>query len=138
MLHFICLLQLTKDHNNVFICDMGISNLKEIAMTTLMTTANSPRGTFPYMAPELFCRERRGPPVDIYAFGCLVVEVFGAVRVWKGLNAAEIMQKICGTFKCAPISPPVNHLPALIGNVCSACFRMEPNERPLITEVIKI
>ncbi len=108
---------------------MGISNLKEIAKTTLMTTANSPRGTFP---PELFCRERHGPPVDIYAFNCLVVEVLGAVRVWKGLNAAEIIR---GTFKCAPISPPGNHLP---GNVCSACCRTEPNERPLITEVIKM
>ena len=117
---------------------MGISNLKDIAKTTFTTSSNSPWGTFPYMAPELFCRGHRGPPVDVYAFGCLIIKVFGGIRVWKGLTGPEIIQKVCGTFRCAPTPPPVDHLPTVVRSVCSACCSLEPAERPPIADVIQL
>lgn len=108
---------------------MGISNLKEMAKTTLTTSSNGPRGTYPYMAPELFSRDRRGPAVDVYAFGCLVNEVFGGERVWKGLSGPEIMQ-VCGTYNRAPIPPCVAHLPTPIQEICSTCCELEQTKRP--------
>ncbi len=126
---------MSKDHKEVFICDMGISNLKEITKTTLTTTSNGPKGTIPYMAPELFSRGSRGPAVDVYAFGCLVNEVFGERRVWEGLSGPEIMQKVCGTFRRAPVPPSVAHLPTPIQNVCLTCCELEQKERPSITEM---
>lgn len=124
---------MTKDLQGIYICDMGISRLKDMSKTTMTTGSNSPIGTSPYMAPELFSKGHHGTAVDIYAFGCLLIEVFGEQRVWKGLNGPQIMQKVCGTFNCAPMPPLVAHLPLFISSVCSACCELEPANRPSIT-----
>ena len=131
-------MQLSKDYQSVFICDMGISNLKDISKTSLTTSSNSPRGTFPYMAPELFSKGHRGAAVDVYAFGCLMIEVFGQVRVWKGLNGPQIMQKVCGTFKHPPSPPSVMHLPASVRDICAACCQLEPDDRPTISCILEL
>ncbi len=129
---------MTKDLKGVFLCDMGISNLKDVSKTSVMTSSSNPVGTYPYMAPELFSKGHRGTPVDIYAFSCLMIEVFGQERVWRGLNGPQIMQKVCGTFTCAPMQPSVAHLPASISEVCKTCCDLEPTKRPSITVVIEM
>lgn len=80
----------------------------------------------------------RGTPIDIYAFGCLLIEIFGEKRVWKGLNGLQIMQRVCGTFRCAPTPPLVAHVPLFIKSVCTACCELEPAKWPSITDVAKM
>lgn len=70
---------------------MGISKLKDASHATLTTVNESPLGTYPYMAPEMFSRVRRGTSVDVYAFGCLSIELFGEIRLYKNLTAPQIM-----------------------------------------------
>ena len=60
-------------------------------------------GTFLYMAPEMFSTAHRGPAVDVYALGCLYIELFGQRRVWPGLDGVQIMQKVCGSFNVPPM-----------------------------------
>ena len=36
----------------------------------------------------------RGLDVDVYALGCLYIELFGWRGVWPGLNRVQIMQKM--------------------------------------------
>ena len=47
-------MQVTDDLKEVYICDMGLSKLKEASQATVTTVSKGPTGTYPYMAPEMF------------------------------------------------------------------------------------
>ena len=66
----------------VYICDMGIAKLKAASQATTTTVTPNPKGTYPYMAPEMYGPNRRGTAVDVYAFGCLMIELLGQRKVW--------------------------------------------------------
>ena len=68
---------------------MGISKLRQASQVT-MTTVSGPAGTYPYMAPEMFVPGYRGTGVDIYALGCLYIELFGQKMVWPGLFSSYL------------------------------------------------
>ena len=80
---------------------MGIAKIKQLNVATATCAGNGP-GTIPYMAPEMFKKCRRGPAVDIYALGCLFIELFGRRRVWEGYDSSDIMMKVLGSYKTPP------------------------------------
>ena len=81
--------QVTDDLQGVYVCDMGISKL-QITMQTITTASRSPKGTYPYMAPDMFTVEgHRGTAADVHSAGCLYIELFGRQRVWPGLNGCK-------------------------------------------------
>ena len=91
------------------------------------------------MAPEMYGTACRGTAADIYSFGCLLIELFGAKRVWGTLTAMQIMQKVCGTFTSAPQSPSTDHLRLFPERkrICDLCTQLEANDRPNAAEVLK-
>ena len=93
---------------------MGIAKLKEASQATITTVHGAPTGTYPYMAPEMFGESHRGKGVDVYAFGCLCIELFGGKRLWKGLNGAQIMRKVCGT---PAVPPETSHLSPAVRSI---------------------
>lgn len=91
------------------------------------------------MAPEMFAAGRRGKAVDIYSFGCLLIELFGEKRVWEGLSTGmEIMQKVCGSYNNPPIMPQTSHLPQVYCSICDACCQLDALKRPNIDTVIEM
>ena len=81
------------DHSlNVKIADFGLARpltcfSGEEALTTTCI------GTTRFMAPELFEKERAaslGPEVDIWALGCLLIELFSNKRPWDYISTAEV------------------------------------------------
>lgn len=104
---------------------MGISKLKDISQATATTLSSNPIGTYPYMVPEMFGPGRRGPAVDIYSFGCLLIELFGQQRVWGTTTGMQIMQKVCGSFKSQPQPPAIDHLPMHVQHICKACCQLD-------------
>ena len=82
-------------HCQLKICDMGIPKLREASQGTVTTATVHMKGTYPYMAPEMYGPNRRGTAADVYAFGCLMIELFGQKKVWGELVTAQIMQKVC-------------------------------------------
>lgn len=88
---------------------MGISKIKEATQTTI-TAINGAMGTYPYMAPEMFTLSHRGTSVDVYVFGCLLIELLGGKRVWNNLTGPQIMQKVCGSYNSPPEPPVASHL----------------------------
>ena len=80
---------------------MGVTELKQAAQVTMTSSSKGP-GMYPYMAPEMFKKGRRGRAVDIYSLGCLYLEVFSRRRVWPGLDSTEIMMKVCGSYDSPP------------------------------------
>ena len=127
---------MTSDLKQVFICDLGIARVKQLAETTV-TCANKGPGTLPYMAPEMFKKSRRGPAVDIYSLGCLFIELFGRQRVWPGLDAPDIMVKVLGSYDTPPVGPETGHLPHAIGELCSKLTNLDPAKRPTSTAVLE-
>ena len=73
--------QVCDDFHGVYICDMGIANLKQSSQATITTVSRGPTGTFPYMAPKMFSEGHRGSAVNVYFLGCLFFELFGQRRV---------------------------------------------------------
>ncbi|XP_065890569.1 uncharacterized protein [Dysidea avara] len=129
-------IMVTANLEGVYICDMGISKLRE-AEATITTATIHMKGTYPYMAPEMYGPNRRGTAVDVYAFGCLMIELFGQKKVWGELVTAQIMQKVCGSFNVAPQPPNVNHLPLHLQDFCRDCCQLDVLKRPKICAIVK-
>ena len=117
---------------------MGIAKVKQVAETTITSVSKGP-GTYPYMAPEMFKKSRRGPAVDIYSLGCLLIELFGRKRVWPDLDVTDIIMKVVGSYESPPQMPNTSHLPAPFGEFCSKLCNLDASQRPSIQvlEMIK-
>lgn len=116
---------------------MGIAKLRAASEATATTAIPHAKGTYPYMAPEMYGPNRRGTAVDVYAFGCLMIELFGQRRVWGELVGTQIMQKVCGSFNVAPKPPAVDHIPLHYQSMCKSCCQLEATKRPNITTVLE-
>ena len=65
------MLQVTFNLEGVFICDLGLAKLRDVAQGTMTTVSQNVIGTYPYMAPEMFSVSHRSAAIDIYSLGCL-------------------------------------------------------------------
>ena len=61
--------------------------------------------------------------VDIYAVGCVLVELFGEKKIWEGLSAIQIMVKVVVEGKV----PDLFDLPPPVMSICSSCLRSKEN-----------
>ena len=114
---------------------MGVTWIKKAAEATVTSLGKGP-GTFPYMAPEMFRKARRGTAMDIYSLGCSLIELFGCRRVWPNLDATEIMMRVCGSYEDPPTMPDLSHLTEGHQVVCNACCQLNGASRPSIDEVL--
>jgi len=117
---------------------MGLSNFKDASQATLTMVTSHPIGTYPYMAPEMYGANRRGTGVDIYSFGCLMIEVFWQKKVWDGLSGMNIMHKVCGFYNIPPQSPSVVHLPVHCQNICKLCCHTDSTKYPRTQDIVNI
>ena len=115
-------------------CDMGIAKLKEASQATMTTIHRGPTGTYPYMSPEMFGESHRGKPVDVYAFGCLCIELFGGKRLYKDLTPMQIMKRVCGN---PGVPPDTSELRPEVASICDMCCQLQPDNRPLISTVVE-
>lgn len=116
---------------------MGVTELKQAAQVTMTSSSKGP-GTYPYMAPEMFKKGRRGRAVDIYSLGCLYLEVFSRRRVWPGLDSTEIMLKVCGSYDSPPCMPDLSDLSGVHLEICGSCLKLDQTSRPKINEVVEM
>lgn len=126
-----CFTKVAKDLEQIYLCDMGIAKVKEVAEATITSMSRGP-GTITYMAPEMYQESRRGPAVDIYSLGCSFIELFGKKHVWQDLSAAAIMSKMYAT---PPQMPSTAHLEAPFKELCTTMTDLDPSKRPSIQEV---
>lgn len=115
---------------------MGIAKVKQLGAMTI--TVGNGCGTYPYMAPEMFRKCRRGTAVDIYSLGCLFIELFGRKRVWEGLDGPGIMLKLLGSYGTPPEGPSTSHLPQSIQKLCSSLCHLEESKRPNSKKVLSM
>ena len=116
-------------------CDLGVAKLQN-NLATVKTSKGSGAGTAPFKAPEMFVDAKRSWQVDIHSFGCLLVELSTANRVWGELNAGQLTAKVCGTYMVAPQPPSTLDVPETYQAVCEKCTWLQPAERPTAIQVL--
>lgn len=123
---------------NVKIADFGLARpltcfSNEEALTTTCI------GTTRFMAPELFERERStsiGLEVDIWALGCVLIELFSGKRPWDYISSSEASCIFYEIFKRKPVPIPEN-MPSEVRELTERCCQYQPQRRPSATEVLQ-
>jgi serine/threonine protein kinase len=109
------------------LADFGIA---EVVSTATRRLPTSIKGTFNYMAPETFLDAEAGgpgigPPADIWAMACVVVEMHTRKVPWDGMNMQQIMRAVSLDYR-APAVPETAPAHALLAR----CFLRNPAHRP--------
>jgi serine/threonine protein kinase len=74
-------------------------------------------GTPAFQPPEQLRGEMVGVGSDVYALGCIVLEVFSEQQLWEGLSPHTIILKVAGgSF------PSTAHVGADIKTLIDKCF----------------
>eukprot|EP00036_Acanthoecidae_sp_10tr_P012796 CAMPEP_0206292970 /NCGR_PEP_ID=MMETSP0106_2-20121207/3901_1 /ASSEMBLY_ACC=CAM_ASM_000206 /TAXON_ID=81532 /ORGANISM="Acanthoeca-like sp., Strain 10tr" /LENGTH=429 /DNA_ID=CAMNT_0053723561 /DNA_START=3 /DNA_END=1292 /DNA_ORIENTATION=- len=109
------------------IADFGISTVLSRTMRYVPTTV---KGSFNYMAPEAFSEDGIGPEVDIWALGCVYIELCTRTTPWTGKRMEQILRAVCFDRK-------VPDVPAAVPNAAlvKRCFAYEARERPTAAEL---
>ena len=120
-----------------YVCDLGVAKFQNI-LGTIKTSKGPGAVTVPYKAPEVFMDGKRSTPVDIYAFGCTMIELLSGKRVWGELSAYQITAKVCGSYNAPPQSPCTTEVPEECRELCSQCTLLEPTGRPSALRVVEM
>ena len=129
------LLQVSQRDMHVYICDLGLAKLHN-KMSVIATSKGSGAGTLAYKAPEMFVDCKRSTPVDIYSFGCVIIEMHQNERVWGDLDGYQIMGKVLGSFQAQPESPPVQNVSEQHRQICKDCTAYDPSKRPSASQLV--
>ena len=127
---------------NVKLLDFGISKVLDKTVTNTITM-----GTLIYMAPENFSvnsnegqtmtetsRSSISTKVDIWAFGCIIAELFSGVKPWSGKEENQIIGMLYSKKKFE-ISKNIIDIDIILLIEC--CTRINPFERSDIMTVRK-
>ena len=114
----------------VFIADFGVA--KVITHGTATTHTNSSAssiGTPGFQPIEQLKAGKINTSVDVYAFGCVLVKLFGEKKVWEGFTAIQIMVKVA----IEGALPDFSHLPQPVKPICAQCLEKQENRIPAKT-----
>ncbi|KAL5638037.1 hypothetical protein ACGC1H_002340 [Rhizoctonia solani] len=130
---------LMKQDGTPLIADFGLSRLV-MEFSTGLTTSSS-RGSYRWMAPELFggidsyVLVLVTPASDVWAFGCLCIEILSGVIPWASTrNDAAVMLDVVKNRKVPPLPESIETTP--IGHIMRHCWAYEPLERPSIAQLV--
>lgn len=123
---------------NIKIADFGLARpITSFSKKELSTTVCI--GTTRFMAPELFDNElvdSIGTEVDIWALGCMFIEVFSNKRPWHYISSANSSSIFYEIFYRKPIPIP-DTVPTEVREIIQECCRYNPMRRPSIEEVLE-
>ncbi|KAG8924543.1 hypothetical protein FRC03_009982 [Tulasnella sp. 419] len=130
---------LVNDRGNACLCDFGTTRLIE-GITGFTTTSLNGKATLRFMAPERLMEDK--PPTtasDIWAFGCVVIEVFTGKPPYPHISyeKAVISEIITKVLPLDPayykVTTPGDQFWAFI----SKCWGFQPISRPGIVDLLE-
>ena len=98
-------------------------------------------GTTRFMAPELFDKEKSkniGPAVDIWALGCIFIEVFSGKRPWSHISTADVNCIYYELFNKNPIPVPKGvpePICKIIEKTCDYCPELRPTAEGILNDL---
>ncbi|OMJ93085.1 hypothetical protein SteCoe_4029 [Stentor coeruleus] len=122
---------------NIKIADFGLARpLTRFIGEEIQTTVCI--GTTRFMAPELFDKSKSksiGVGVDIWALGCIFIEVFSGKRPWSHISTADVNCIYYELFNKKPIPIPTC-IPEPVRKIISKCCDYFPLNRPTASNIL--
>ncbi|CAE6351415.1 unnamed protein product [Rhizoctonia solani] len=130
---------LMKQDGTPLIADFGLSRLV-MEFSTGLTTSSS-RGSYRWMAPELFGGVDNHVLVlittasDVWAFGCLCLEIILGVIPWASFRSdAAIMLAVVKNRLSPPLPSSTGN--TSLGHIIKHCWMYEPSQRPSMLQLV--
>ncbi|KAG8994590.1 hypothetical protein FRB94_009776 [Tulasnella sp. JGI-2019a] len=115
------------------LCDFGLAQSE---FRSGLETSGDSIGTIPFCSPELLLRGERSPSSDMWALGCLVIEIVLGIKPFTGVKpSAQTITIILGGGLPASeeaLRRPVNMWDGLIH-----CWHFDPKDRVQVSEFAK-
>jgi serine/threonine protein kinase len=113
----------------VTIGDLGISK-----SATESGDDNENYGIIPYMAPEIFRKQKYNKTSDIYSFGMIMWELMTGRRpFWDRNHDIELIIEICDGLR-----PPIfTNAPEGYIELMEECWQSDPNKRPIAIDILE-
>ena len=116
------------------LADFGCSKKLDVAPGGSTVVMRTMKGSIPWMAPEVIMGEGYGRPADIWALGCVVIEMATGKHPWgKFDNIMQAMYRIA-------MSEDNLTIPDKLSPVCqdfiSKCIARNPKTRPTAAELL--
>ncbi len=92
---------------------------------TAITRTQGLVGNLPYLAPELLDGQPADASADLFAFGCIAVELTTGTRFWRGQHTIALIAEIA-SYR-AP--PPLTDLPESLAALIRQLLARDPAER---------
>ena len=111
---------------HVYLADFGLARV--LSSTQMLGTQTLQAGTPGFQAPEQLKAEHVDQSCDVYAFGVVLLELFGEKPVWEGLNHFQIMCKVA----VEGVLPEYSHLPHDMQRVREMYIVARPSRKNLL------
>ncbi|KAG0226489.1 hypothetical protein BGW41_004200 [Actinomortierella wolfii] len=116
------------------ISDFGISKRNAASQGGYDENVGSLQGSVFWMAPEMVTSKAYGAKVDIWSFGCLVLEMFTGKQPWNGYAP----QQALFTIGSSSAHPPIPETICEEGQrFLARCFITDANLRPTAAELLQ-
>ena len=73
-----------------YVADFGVAKVSAVTKRTFTFKAGTPS----FQSPEQLNGTNIGTHCDVYAFGCVLLELFAEKQIWEGLSARSIMFRV--------------------------------------------
>ena len=126
---FFFFLQVEVPSYHVFLGDFRLS--KVMTNTTAIGSKTMLAGTPGYQPPEQLRSESLGISCDVYAFGGVLLVLFGEKLLWEGMTPYQIIFKVAIENE----KPATSHLSPMMQAICDACLSLKTS-RPTIEQIL--
>ncbi|KAJ3227109.1 hypothetical protein HK099_003328 [Clydaea vesicula] len=118
----------------VKISDYGVSKQTIDQDPYVSTDSVNKVGTFRYMAPEVVCNRGYSAKVDIWSFGCVMLEMITGQKPWSEFRRQEEISRALLEKRRPSIS---NKLSKAAQSLLDQCFNLDSKKRPKAVELLK-
>lgn len=102
--------------------DFGLARGMEVSA---VTRTQGLIGSLPYLAPELLAGDPARPGADLFALGCIAVELTTGTRLWRGQHTVALIAEIA-SYR-AP--PTLDGLPDGLADLIRQLLARDPEQR---------
>jgi serine/threonine protein kinase len=121
---------------NVVIGGDGRAMLADFGCARSAEAVGGPIGGTPaFMAPEVARGEAQGPPADVWALGCTVIEMATGRAPWRGVDDVLAAVRLIGYTHAVPEVP--RWLSADAKDFLARCLARRPSDRATAAELLE-